>query len=300
VRSWLAAATEAIGRGGGSTPALDARLLLAAALTLTPAQVIARAERPLTSTERRTLSAILDRRLSGEPVSRILGRRLFYGIELEITGATLDPRPETELVVDTVRAIVAREGRASQSLNIVDLGTGSGAILLALLEVLPSARGIGIDVSWDALRVAKRNAAALGLYDRALFRRGNWLEGFDARADFIVANPPYIRTAEIAGLPREVRDWDPGIALDGGEGGLAAYEAIAAGIPGILVPGGWLVLEIGFDQDAQVTELLTKTEHFGPIEVGLDLAGLPRCVAAKSLVGSPHFKKPIGNPVPAG
>ena len=259
---------------GLDTPDLDARVLVGHALGLDHAALVAAAARPLGETAGK-IAAFEQRRLAGEPVARIVGAREFWGLPLIVTPAVLVPRPETETVVELALSLVDDRKRA---LRIADLGTGTGAILLALLSELPNADGVGTDLSPDALDVARRNAAALGLGGRACFLEGDFAAGLTGRFDLVVSNPPYISTPDIATLAREVRDHDPRLALDGGADGLAAYRAIAADAPRLL--GGHLVVEIGAGQQPDV-EFLLAEKGLAIAAVRHDLYGVARAVAAR-------------------
>jgi release factor glutamine methyltransferase len=261
---------------GFDEPRRRARRLIAAAVGVSETEIFAHPERKLGPAERDQTAAMLDRVLAREPLTRIVGRREFWGLEFSLSADTLDPRPETETVVETV---LARRPDRHQPYRILDLGTGSGCLLLALLSEFRHASGIGVDVAPGAAMTARRNAMALGFADRARFLAGDWTSALAGRFDIVVANPPYIASATIPLLPPEVRDHDPRFALDGGVDGLAAYRKIAAELPRLLVPGGLFATEIGSDQADAVSALLTGA---GLREAVLpDLAGLPRCVLAQ-------------------
>ena len=259
---------------GLDTPDLDARVLVGHALGLDHAALVAAAARPL-GDKAAEIAALEQRRLAGEPVARIIGAREFWGLLLAVTPAVLVPRPETETVVDLALSFVDDRKR---SLRIADLGTGSGAILLALLSELPNATGIGTDLSPDALDVARRNAATLGLGERARFVAGDFATGLTGRFDLVVSNPPYVATSDIATLACDVRDHDPRLALDGGADGLAAYRAIAADARRLI--GGHLVVEIGAGQQPDV-EFLLAEKGLAIAAVRHDLSGIARAVAAR-------------------
>jgi release factor glutamine methyltransferase len=235
--------------------AIEARLLIGGLMGLTSTQVFAGGDRVLTAAEAEVIADAVARRLKREPVHRILGERDFHGMTLRLSAETLEPRPDTEMLVETVlphvRRIVAARGVA----RVLDLGTGTGAILLALLKECPAAQGVGSDVSEDALRTARDNAERLGLGDRFEAVRSDWFADIPGRFDIIVSNPPYIRADVIPALEPEVRDFDPPRALDGGPDGLDAYRAIAAGAGAALQADGILGVEIGFDQKDSVTEI---------------------------------------------
>jgi release factor glutamine methyltransferase len=280
----IAAARRALARSfrqaGLATPELDARALVGHALGLDHAALASQSARPLTAAQTQAIERAATRRLRREPVARILGEKEFWGLTFELNAATLVPRPETETVVEA--ALAALDGRQarSQPLAIADLGTGSGALLLALLTELPQARGVGTDVSAAALGCARANAAALGLAGRAAFVAGDYGAALNGPFDLIVSNPPYVAHAEIAALAPEVRDFDPLAALDGGPDGLAAYRTIAASARRLLAPDGLLVLELGIGQLAAVERVLT---HAGLTIAAAkpDLAGTPRALVAK-------------------
>ncbi|WP_269515261.1 peptide chain release factor N(5)-glutamine methyltransferase [Brevundimonas subvibrioides] len=251
VSAWKAAQGE-LKTARIDSPAIDARLLLEAASGASRLEILTDPHRPLTPDQQTTLAGYLERRLRREPVSRILGRKGFWKIMLNVTPDVLSPRPDTETILDV--AMLAFE--PAQAFNAIDLGTGSGAILLAVLSERPGARGVGTDISSEALAVARENAANLGLDGRATFLRTEWAAGFgDASFDLVVSNPPYIPSGDIPGLDPEVRDHDPLLALDGGPDGLQAYRDLAPEIARILKPGGLFAVEIGWDQGPQVKAL---------------------------------------------
>jgi len=258
---------------------IDARALLGQALHLDRAQLISHSDRILDAREIEMASALAARRLKREPVARILGRKEFWNQLLEVTPAVLVPRPETETVVEAALDFVARGGLRMEKLRILDIGTGSGALLLALLGELPNATGIGTDVSAAALEVARGNAERNGLAARCTFVACDIAAGVQGPFDLIVSNPPYVAHGEIASLAPEVRDYDPTIALDGGADGLDGYRAIAAQARRLLAPGGTLIVELGVGQEQAVRALFTKAG----LTVGAahdDLAGIPRALGA--------------------
>jgi release factor glutamine methyltransferase len=264
------------------SPDLDARVLIGHALELDHAGLIAAAARLLPVADAERIEGFARRRLAGEPVARITGMREFWGLPFIVTPDVLVPRPETETVVETALALIGPDRTAS--LRILDIATGSGAILLALLSALPNARGVGTDIDQPALRVARRNATQLDLADRAEFVVSNYGSALGGRFDLVVSNPPYIATSDIATLDREVRDYDPRLALDGGPDGLSAYRATVADAVRLLAPGGTLVLEIGQGQANDVTQFLTNAELVPVGEPRRDLAGIARVLAARAPV----------------
>lgn len=233
-------------------PVIDARLMLEAAAGASRTDIITDPHRPLTETQLAILETYVERRCRREPVSHILGRKGFWKVMLSVNAHVLSPRPDTETIVE--RALVAfPEGRA---FSILDLGVGSGAILLAILAERSAAKGLGVDRSAEAIAVARDNAASLGLERRCAFLRGDWTAGLeDLRFDLVVSNPPYIPTDEIETLEPEVRDHEPRIALDGGPDGLDAYRHLAPGIMRVLKPGGVFFVEIGPGQSSAVEAL---------------------------------------------
>ena len=268
---------------GNDEAELDARLLLAAVLDLDLTGMIAQASRRLTSAEAALLAQYAQRRIAGEPVARILGEKEFWGLPLQLSSATLVPRPDTETVVELALELLRARGNLDRPLRIADLGTGSGAILLALLSELPATQGFGTDISEHALRTAGANAARAGLSYRATFIACDYASGLSGAFDLIVSNPPYIRTADIDGLATEVRDHDPLAALDGGADGLDAYRALIPQATGLLAPGGWLVVEAGQGQSGPIETFMTNAGLTPAAAPKADLAGIPRAVAGHKM-----------------
>lgn len=262
---------------GLDTPALDARLLVLGALGIEAAALAARPDEPLSEAEAQVLRAFRDRRLAREPVARILGHAEFWGLPFRLSPDTLVPRPDTETVVETALALAPVR---DAPLRVLDIGTGTGCLLVALLHERPAARGLGVDRSPGALATARGNAQANGVGGRALFAAGDWGGPAGGPFDLVVSNPPYIASAVIPGLDPDVRCHDPMLALDGGTDGLDAYRAILAEAPRLLRPGGHLLLEIGYDQADALRDLAAGTalEFLG---IHPDLMGNPRCVALK-------------------
>jgi release factor glutamine methyltransferase len=265
------------------SPELDARMLVAAVLHLELTGLIASANRPLSADDAGRLEQLVRRRLAGEPVARILGAREFWGLPFRLSPATLVPRPDTETVVELALDIMLAKGDRNRAWRIADFGTGSGAILLALLHELPGTFGLGTDISVAALRMARGNAGELGLGSRAGFVACNYGAPLTGPFDLIVSNPPYVRSAEIAGLAPEVRDYDPLPALDGGADGLEAYRALIPQAAQLLAPGGALVLEIGQGQRGDIGRLLTAAGFIGEHRAKADLAGVTRAIAGRKM-----------------
>jgi release factor glutamine methyltransferase len=279
IRQAYAAAVRQLREAGVASPELDARLLLANAGGWSREAFMAQPDSALTPETAAHFAAAIARRAGGEPVSRITGMREFYGREFLLDEHTLDPRPDTETLIEAALDFAARKAWHDAPLRLLDLGTGTGCILLTLLAELPYAYGIGVDISDDALIVAVANARRLGLESRATFVNGDWLDGMAGMFDLILANPPYVATDEIADLAREVKDHDPCRALDGGADGLDSYRRIATEVSASLVPGGALILEIGAGQADAVCDLF-HAAGAGLDEPAIrhDLSGLPRAV----------------------
>ena len=263
------------------SPELDARMLVGAVLGLDLTGLISAASRLLTSDESIRLEDFARRRLGGEPVARILGTKEFWGLPLKLSAATLVPRPDTETVVELALEMLRASPAAERALRIADLGTGSGAILLALLSELPGAFGYGTDISVEALQTAHSNARDLGLADRAEFVACDYAAGLSGAFDLIVTNPPYIRSAEIAGLASEVRHFDPLAALNGGVDGLDAYRALIPQAARLLAPHGALVVEVGQGQDEDVGGLMMTAGLTLQGPARADLAGIRRAVSGR-------------------
>jgi release factor glutamine methyltransferase len=264
---------------GLDTPDLDARLLVGHALTLDHAALVAAAERTLSAAEAQAIARVAARRLAGEPVARITGTKEFWGLDLRLDPETLVPRPDSETVVEAALAALGPE-RAQRALRVADLGTGSGALLLALLSELPGAHGIGTDTSLAALECARANAATLGLADRAAFVRCDYGAAFAGSFDLVVSNPPYVRSGEIATLMPEVRLYDPLRALDGGSDGLDGCRAIAADASRLIAPRGILVVEFGAGRLAVAQSLFTAA-GLTVLSSRSDLSGVPRALVLR-------------------
>ena len=262
---------------------LDARILIGHALGLDLTGIITSAQRELTPNESACIEQYASRRLAGEPVARIVGEKEFWGLPLQLSAATLVPRPDTETVVELSLELLRAGGELDRPLRIADLGTGSGAILLALLSELPAARGFGTDISESALQTAAANAVRARLSDRATFLACDYATGLSGPFDLIVSNPPYIRTADIDGLATEVRHHDPLAALDGGTDGLDAYRTLIPQAARLLTPGGHLVLEAGLGQSGPIEAFMTNAGLTPAPAPKADLAGIPRAVAGHKL-----------------
>jgi release factor glutamine methyltransferase len=273
----LAALVETFQISGIESPAREARISLCAASGVSQTALIAAPREALGVTASR-VREFATRRAAGEPLSRIVGKREFWGLSLTISPQVLDPRPETESIVEAAISIL-RDQR-DDPLRILDLGVGSGSILCALLTEFPAARGVGVDISAGAANVALGNVEACGLAQRAEIRVGDWTQGFERPFDLIVSNPPYIPTSDLAWLPREVRDFDPWLALDGGVDGLVGIRRLMREARSLLAPGGSLIAEFGAGQAADVFAIANRC-GFADAKTYKDLAGRDRVVAAR-------------------
>lgn len=263
----------------------DARVLTAAATSRRAVDLIADPEAPLDAKAARELSAMAARRAAHEPVSRILGEREFYGRAFEITPATLDPRPDSETLIEAALGLVSQVGlRDGDGLRILDIGTGSGCLIVTLLAELPAATGLATDICPAALAVALRNAERHGVANRLRLRQSDILDGMDGRYNLLVSNPPYIPSGDISGLDADVASFDPRIALDGGADGLAFYRRIAGrlgDVIGLPPQPGWAVFEVGAGQSDDVARILREA-GFAPATIWQDLGGHTRCVAVET------------------
>jgi release factor glutamine methyltransferase len=273
----LAVLTQAFQRGGFDDPKREAILALCAAAGVPPIDLIVSPETLLGPSAAR-LEEFLARRARGEPLSRILGKREFWGLSLNISPEVLDPRPETETIVEASLRLFG--DRREEPLRVLDLGVGSGALMCALLSEFVHARGVGVDISAGAAKVARSNIEACGLAHRAEIRLGDWTNGLDGRFDLIVSNPPYIPRADFPELPREVREFDPELALDGGIDGFDAYRRILPEAQSLLARRGWLIVEIGAGQAEDVLAIARQCGFIDAV-VEKDLAGRDRVVAAR-------------------
>ena len=264
---------------GIDTARLDARLLTAHVLGRDASFVLTHPETELTTAQQAAAQNLIARRAAHEPVSRILGEREFWSLTFRVTAATLTPRPETETLVEDALARIRAMGREGEVLRILDLGTGTGCLLLAVLSELPWAEGLGIDISPEAVAVAADNAQRLSLGARARFQTGDWTAGLSGPFDVILSNPPYIAEADRKTLPPEVLGFDPHGALFAGLEGLDTYAAIAPQAAKILAPGGIVILELGQGQEAAVAEIFRRAGLI-PDGTRADLAGIPRSFAA--------------------
>ncbi|MDA5634969.1 MULTISPECIES: peptide chain release factor N(5)-glutamine methyltransferase [Rhizobium/Agrobacterium group] len=275
VSTELAAARKRLQAAGVADPLLDARLLIGEVVAFSLTDFVMKPDRPLTQEEQARIASMIERRAGGEPVHRILGHREFHGLDLLLSKDTLEPRPDTEVLVDTLLPALKEAVSHKGSARILDLGTGTGAICLALLKECPDATGIGSDISTGALETAAKNASRNGLETRFEIMQSDWFEKISGRFDIIVSNPPYIRSDIVTTLDREVRHHDPMAALDGGQDGLAPYRLIAADAGRFLVENGIVGVEIGFDQRLDVSTIFASN-GFSLVEAVKDYGGNDR------------------------
>ncbi len=278
----LAEAARTLAAAGVDEGRREARLLLAHALGIAAGAVFSHPDRPLTTDESERFAAVAQRRAAREPFARIAGLREFWSLPFRLSADTLDPRPDSETLIQA--ALDAIPDR-SAPLAVLDLGTGSGCLLLALLSELPRAWGLGIDISPGAAQTAAGNARALGLGDRAHFAAGDWTAALAGRFDVILVNPPYIPDAAIAALDPEVARWDPRRALAGGEDGLAAVRALAPVLPQYIEKQGFIVMELGAGQ-AESAARLCSAGGLETIARRNDLSGLTRCLLMRLAKGT--------------
>lgn len=271
--------TQDFAAAGMEAPEREARALLRAGLGLSELALVVHAGEIVPDAEAERARAFALRRCAGEPLARLSGRREFWSLDLALSPETLVPRPETETLVE---AVLDAFPNPAAPLRILDLGTGSGAILAALLSEYPNAHGIGLDLSPGAARQARANLAALGFSSRSAFLVGHWNEALIGRFDLVVSNPPYIPSDDIAALDEEVRAHDPRLALDGGSDGLDAYRMIALALPLLLAPSGRAVLELGIGQEEDVARLLSAAGHPPDGPARRDLAGIARAIVTET------------------
>jgi release factor glutamine methyltransferase len=285
--SLIAETAAALSAAGFEDPRRHARRLVAEALAIPQLDLFSHPDRAVDQQQIERVQAMLGCLVAGEPLSRILGRREFWGLEFILAADTLDPRPESETIVE---AVLRRTPDRRAPLHLLDLGTGTGCLLLALLHELRAAGGVGIDIAEGAVRAAARNAVLLGLADRARFFVGDWVAAVSGRFDVVIANPPYITSEALPLLPREVACYDPWRAIDGGEDGLRSYRTIAQAVPKLLFPDGMMVTEIGAGQADAVTAMI-KANGLVVDGIEKDLAGIARCVVARPPAELPKAEK---------
>ena len=272
----LESAISALLQAGCDKPKLDAELLMAHVLGVSRIGLITRADKEITEAQKTAFEALLARRIQREPVAYIVGEKEFWSMRFKVSPATLCPRPDTEIMIESALKLFPRDA----ALNIADLGTGTGAILLALLSEFPNARGTAVDISPQALEIAKENGRNLGLASRADFLLGSWLETLSGSFDLIVSNPPYIESSLLPELSPEVAVFEPKSALDGGKDGLDAYREIVPQLRERLRPGGWVILEVGVGQVPAIANLMSE-QDLQVTSIAKDYQGIDRCVIAQ-------------------
>ena len=273
----IAATAERLANAGIADARHEARLLVIEATGLAPATLIAEPRRSVADEAAVRLAALAARRAKREPLSRLVGWREFWSLRFALSADTLDPRPDSETLVAAALEAAKKAGGQERSLAVLDLGTGSGCLLLALLSELELAAGLGIDISEGALATARTNARSLGLAGRAQFARGDWGRGLAGRFDLVLCNPPYIRNGDIAVLEPEVALFEPRLALAGGPDGLVAYRRLANELPRLLAENGRAFLEVG-DGQADAVEAILADGGLRPMGRRSDLANRPRCL----------------------
>ena len=269
--------TQRLRAAGIDTPDLDARLLMMHGLKWDASDLIIRSHEEVPEEDLQNIDSFINRRMHGEPIDHIIGYREFYGRRFRVTKVVLTPRPETEGLVD--QALKAIKGVDFP--QILDLGTGSGAILISILAEAENAMGAGADISETALKIASANAEAHNVNEHVSFIQSHWLENISDRYDLIISNPPYITDAAMADLSVEVKKFDPDMALRGGKDGLMHYREIISSANQYLKPKGSLLLEIGYDQGQAVLGLMRQAD-FQDLELLKDLAGHDRIVAGRN------------------
>ncbi|MGE3143529.1 MAG: peptide chain release factor N(5)-glutamine methyltransferase [Hyphomonadaceae bacterium] len=270
-------ARKALEAAGVDEPTIDARLLVELGAGVKRIDILTEPRRALSATQSAAIAALVARRAAREPMSHILGRKGFRTIELAVNAAVLTPRADTEVLAHAALEAIGLD----QPARVLDLGVGSGAVLAAILTERPLASGVGVDVSAEALAVAARNIAALGLAGRTELRAGDWCAGLAEQFDIVAANPPYIPSGDIAALAPEVARYEPRLALDGGADGLDAYRAIAPHLPALLKPGGLAAFEFGVGQNEAVRDILAKA-GLRPVTLWRDLEGRARVWTARA------------------
>lgn len=283
ISTLLHRATEAISKAGVKDARRDARILMCAATDVTLNSLLANPDQEISVSNNICFTDYVRRRCRREPVSRILGKRSFWNLDLVVTPNVLDPRPDSETVV---QAVLDSLNDQQGSFRLLELGVGSGALLLSLLNELPYATGVGVDLCSKAVLVAKENAINAGLGSRTYFATMNWSDALDARFDIVISNPPYIMSSSIDSLSPEVACYDPLLAIDGGPDGLEAYRCLARILPSLLAPGAVVGVELGFGQLAAVVNIFSNSS-LQVDEIRRDLSGRSRCL----LASRPRYEK---------
>jgi release factor glutamine methyltransferase len=264
---------EKLEKEGIKNPSLEVNILLSYILKLDTNKLILNSEKTLTRTQIQKFEHLINRRLNGEPISHLTGKKAFWDFEFAVDRNTLEPRPDSETLIEAVLKIY--KNSTEKNLSILDLGTGSGCLILTLLKLFPNATGLGIDISSKALKIARRNAKSLNVNNRIKFIKNNWNQNITEIFDIIISNPPYIPAKQIQFLQKEIRNFEPGLALDGGNSGLDCYEYIAKNIKTNLAKNGKIFLEIGYKQDTPVIDIFQKN-NFNLFSTSRDLNGIIR------------------------
>lgn len=270
-------ASRTLDQAGVENARADARLMLRFILKISLSDLLARGDDTLDADQKKQFEALVEKRAARRPMAQVIGMREFWGLDFKVTEHTLDPRPDSETIIEM---LFKYQPVRSKPLTIVDFGTGTGCLLLAALSEYPAARGVGVDISDAALTVAEGNAVALRLKNRAIFKKSDWNSQINGVWDVVISNPPYIKTEEIPGLSPEVAKFEPRLALDGGGDGLQCYRAITRFLPKVLADGGVALLEVGAGQAASVADL-AKEQGLRIEEIAHDLAGIERCVVIR-------------------
>ena len=278
IDSALKLATSRLAEAGIVEPRREARILVGHAVRLDPRAVPITTERPMDPDQWRQFNNVLGRRCTRRPMAQVLGQREFWSLNFEVSEDTLVPRPDSETLVEAVLDAFPSQTAA---IRVLDMGTGTGCLLLSILSERPGAMGLGTDISEAAVTIARRNARRLGLDARSRFEIADWTAGIVGPFDLVIANPPYICSAEIPSLEPEVGMFEPGLALDGGPDGLDCYRKIAANCRDLMAPDGRIVLETGLGQAKTVTRILSAAE-LAVLTIRRDLAGIERCLVAQS------------------
>lgn len=280
----------ALRQAGVDDAGREARRLIAAIASIEPEAFITKPEMSVELSKSQAVYDGLAKRLRGMPIGRIVGMREFYGRPFELGPAILEPRADSETLINAALEVIEEAELLTKPLRIIDVGTGSGCLLITLLAELPLAIGTGVDISADALAVAQANAKRNGVADRAVFLESNGLSGVDQSFDVLISNPPYIRTVDLPGLDIEVREHDPMLALDGGSDGLDVYRSMATELIRV-VPDGWALFEVGAGMATAVCHEIVRfcgDGRFKEWRMWPDINGHTRCVAAKTLNNSSH------------
>lgn len=264
-------------QNGIESPTIDARILLIAATNVTRNEIVTDPYREIDLKSEVNLNKMLERRIMREPVAHIIGKKAFWSLELNCDARALVPRPETEVIVD----FILKYDKENTQNRVLDLGTGTGAIILALLAERTNWTGLGIDISDDALSLANENAQIHGLATRAKFQKGNWANEITEEFDFVVSNPPYIPTSDLAKLDKDVRDFDPHLALDGGEDGLLPYRILFEQLPMVLKSGGLFAFEFGINQGDAIRQMVQSINQLHEIHILKDLSNKERVIIGK-------------------